>query len=521
MSEALTVTLIILGAAAGIPIGFFILKQNKEIKLSEYQEKADKKIEEAKTEIHELKADIQKRKSELKEKSIKRETGLKEQYKRLEKLIASKDEQMRRREAEVNEMRGYLKLAQKEVDEQKKLTLELKEKYKENLAKRAGMNLSEAKDHIFAELDKDLAHMKEDRMARTVEVLEEDKKRHAKDLLVYVIQKYAKASSVERRSWKITVKRDEQKAKIIGENAKILQTLEEISGCEIIFNDAPNTINVSCLDIVKKKICFDTIKDLLNERNVTEERVKNIYEQKSNNIDKHLYQIGKETINKLELNKRKYSEDFVKIMGRLYYRTSYGQNVMEHSFEVGYFTLMLGAELGLDLEKCRIAGFFHDLGKAIDHEVGEPHDVLTKKIMEKEDFTHEEIHAAWNHHDAVPHESPEAMLVKAADALSASRPGARQESLEKFLEHIRMMDDVANSYEGVKKTLAMAAGRELRVLTDPSTLDDENLAELAERIANEIHDQKTYPGKIKINVIRRTNTTSIANKGTVAPKKRV
>jgi ribonuclease Y len=180
--------------------------------------------------------------------------------------------------------------------------------------------------------------------------------------------------------------------------------------------------------------------------------------------------------------------------------------------EVGNFTVMLGSELGLNLETCKAAGFFHDIGKAIDQEVGGSHDALTKEIMEKYGFSEEEIHAAWTHHDAAPQRTPEAMLVKAGDAISAGRPGARAESIEKYLERIRALETISSSYEGVSKAYAISAGREVRVITEPSKLKDSDLHDLAGNIAREIEENLTYPGKIKINVIRRTQSVDYANR---------
>jgi ribonuclease Y len=204
------------------------------------------------------------------------------------------------------------------------------------------------------------------------------------------------------------------------------------------------------------------------------------------------------------LEYRKFPPEFKEILGRLKYRTSYGQNILKHCFEVGYFTLLLGNELGLSEEICKIGGFFHDLGKAIDQEDGRPHDILTKEIMERFGiFSWEEVHAAWTHHDAIPIETAEALLVKAGDAISAGRPGARQETIEKYLARVMAIESIARSYEGVAKTYAISGGRELRVLVDPVRLGDSNLPELATEIAREIEQNVAYPGQIRVNVIRR------------------
>jgi ribonuclease Y len=317
---------------------------------------------------------------------------------------------------------------------------------------------------------------------------------------------------VEKKSLVVTVPRDDMKAKIIGHNNANLLLLEELTECDIIFNDAPNTIIISSFDLVKKHIGRETILKLLKEREVNETVIRKKIELVKIELEKMLIKIGKDIVKKINLKNRQFPDDFYRILGRLQFRSSYGQNIIKHSTEVGLFTMMLGSELNVNMETCKVGGFMHDLGKAIDHEIGEPHDLLTKQIMEKYGFSWEEVHAAWTHHDAAPIETAEAMLVKAADAVSAGRPGARQETLEKYLERIRALEDIGNSYEGVNKAFAISAGRELRVGVDPKALDDEDLTELAQTVAKEIEDNVTYPGKIKINVIRRIQSVDYVKK---------
>ena len=206
------------------------------------------------------------------------------------------------------------------------------------------------------------------------------------------------------------------------------------------------------------------------------------------------------------------NQELCRMVGRLQYRTSYGQNILKHAMEVGWVSAMLGNELGLDAKTCLVSGFLHDLGKAIDQEenVKDTHDLLTKELMEKFGFTEEEVHAAWTHHDAAKQETPEALIIKAADAVSASRPGARQESFEKYIERIKALEGTATSYKGVKSAFAISAGRELRVLVDSESIKDEALKKMADEMAKQIEENISYPGQIKVNVIRRTKHTEVA-----------
>jgi len=238
--------------------------------------------------------------------------------------------------------------------------------------------------------------------------------------------------------------------------------------------------------------------------------VKKIMKEASKETDDELYELGKEGLKRMRIDHK--DKDFIRTVGRLQYRTSYGQNIMAHSMEVGWVCRMLGSEIGLDDKTCLIAGFLHDVGKAIDQDpnVKDCHDFLSKEIMEKHSFTWEEVHAAWTHHDAIPQETPEALLVKAADAVSASRPGARQESFEKYIERMKDLERTAKEFDGVKRAFAISAGREVRVIVDSEKINDEGLYSLAKEMASRIEEEIVYPGKVKVNVIRKTKYTETA-----------
>lgn len=496
--------------AAGILCGAFVFKIRKSIKLETFQEKAQKKIQHSEEEAEKLKAGSIQQIDELKSRNKEEEEKLKDQFQRLENLILSKEEQLNQKEEKVKELKNF---HQQELELIKTLQNQT-EQYRKNfilhLSEKTGQKISQIKEQFLQEFQHDLELQHSDRLRKYEEYLQEEKVRIAKNMVTGAIQRYSSPTSVEKKNTAIILSRDEIKGRILGKNAENILLLEELTGVDIIFNDAPNTINISCFDLVKKHIARETIQKLIKERIITPEKIRQKLQEAQNETEKILIGIGYETVKKLELESRNFPVDFYKIVGRLQFRTSYGQNILKHSFEVGNFTLMLGSELDLDMETCKIGGFFHDLGKAIDQEVGGSHDVLTKEIMEKYTFSEEEIHAAWTHHDAIPIRTAEAMLVKAGDAISAGRPGARQESIEKYIERIKAIEEISNSYEGVSKTFAISAGREVRVIVDPKILKDEDMPHLAKNIAEEIQDNVAYPGKIKVNIIRRTKSFDYA-----------
>jgi len=432
------------------------------------------------------------------------------QIEKMEKVNASLDERIKLKEEENSKIQKAFALENQSINLIEKEISKFREERIPALSKVSQVSVENMRETILSDLKNDLELTREDRLRKLEEYLKEDRERIAKNLLVNTIQRYSAPTSVEKKSMIIPVVRDETRLKIMGKNAEHIIFLEQELGVDIVFNDINNTVIVSCFDLVKKHIARETIVRIMKERQVSLDKLKLRLADVRRDTERQLVDIGRKVVKDLHIERRNFPPDFLKILGRLKFRTSYGQNILKHSFEVGYFTLMLGGELGLNMEVCKIGGFFHDLGKAIDQEDGRPHDYLTKEIMEKFHFPHEETHAAWSHHDAIPQETAEAMLVKAGDAISAGRPGARQETIEKYLARIHAMEDIAKSYGGVQKTYAISGGREIRVLVNPRDVNDKNLPELAKAIASDIEANVAYPGKIKINIIRRVQSSSVA-----------
>lgn len=489
--------------------GFYLLK-SKKLDLEKAQKNSEEKIQKAMEEAQKIAEETTLRAKALREKSKETEAKQKQQFERLEHLIISKEEQLGKKKEKMDEAKKQLEEEKAHVETIRQKRKQLQESYVHELIQKTGEKKETLKEEIFQELQRDLDLMREDRLRKQEEYLQEEKVRIGKNMIVGAIQRYSAPTSVEKKDTTLTLPRDEMKARILGQNMGNLLLIEELTGVDIIFNDEPNTIIISCFDLVRRHNALQLINKLTKERIVTPEKIRQKFVETQEETQKTLIRIGRDTIRKLELDNRKLPDDFAKIVGRLDFRTSYGQNILKHSFEVGNFTLIIGNELGLNMETSKVGGFFHDLGKAIDQEVGGSHDVLTKEIMEKFGFPEDEIHAAWAHHDAVPQRTAEAMLVKAGDAISAGRPGARQESIEKYIERIKAIEGIASKQEGVQKVFAISAGRELRVLVEPVKVADTSLQPMAKNIATEIQANVGYPGKIKVNVIRRIQTTEMA-----------
>ncbi len=490
--------------ALGIVLGFYFIKIRPRQDLAQSRKQAQKLLFEAQTESLSFKTRSLQQVERFKASFTEYEKRFEFQSQKIEKNVQNLEIRSTAREDDNRKIQTVLESEQNELIRLANEAREIKTQIAPLLAKTAGCSEDQIKTDLLEDLDRDLELAKETRLSKLVDYTTEHSPLIAKNLLIEAIHRYSAPTSVEKKSLVVPINRNETKARIIGKNCEILTYLEDRLGVNIVFDDAKEGISISHYDLVKKHVARETILKLIKDRVVDLDRVKKRLEESVAETKALLYEVGDKVVKKLNLEYRHFPREFKEILGRLKFRTSYGQNILKHCFEVGYFTLLLGNELNLNEEVCKIGGFFHDLGKAIDQEDGRPHDVLTKEIMEKfQIFSLEEIHAAWTHHDAVPIETAEALLVKAGDAISAGRPGARQETIEKYLARVMALESIANSYEGINKAYAISGGRELRVLVDPKQLEDENLPELAAEIAQEIEANVAYPGQIKINVIRR------------------
>ncbi len=433
-----------------------------------------------------------------------------ERLNKIEVALGVKAESLKKREDRNKEVKLMVAAAAEESD-----TMQLRIKNKEGeflqkLAQQSGVSVEQVKVATIEKCKKELEEENTEKLIRHEEWVKENAEKIARRTVINVLQRLCSPTSVETRAVNVVVPKDHVKGKVVGRNGENIKEFERLLDVDIVFNDLPNTISLSAFQLVKRRVAQKGMEKLVNYRgDITKLVVQKAVQSAERETDDELFEIGKKAMEKM--NMKHLDKEFLRIVGRLQYRTSYGQNIMMHSMEVGWLAAMIGAELGLNLNTCKVGGFLHDLGKAIDQDpsVKDTHDQLSKEIMEKYGFSWEEVHAAWTHHDAIPQETAEAMIVKAADAISASRPGARQESFDKYIERIRSLEETGRSFDGVKAAFALSAGRELRIIVDPEKIMDGHMAEMAKNIAQKVEDEITYPGQIKVNIIRRTKFTEI------------
>ncbi len=508
--EAINILLIIAGTAIGAGVSFIAVRINKcyKEKLAEQErEILAKAKEEAKKLIEETKSKTE----EIKKNAREENTHMEKQLEMLKKALKFKGNILDKREQRNSNIKSTLNEAKRDIRKFKEEIDETEDKMVEKLKEKTKLDGDSAKKIILDKFDAEMELKRGKLLQKTEEDLEEDLINVSKNILRGVIQKITSPSSVDKNSTAVKVKNDQFKGRLIGKGGKNIEYFESLlDSVSIIFNLEPNIIYVGGLNLVNRNIAKLAIEELKKGKKAFgETQIKKAIDNAQKKIDKVILKAGKEAIQKANI-KMDVPEELIKLVGRLKFRTSFGQNVLQHSIEMSAMAALMASEINADVEKAKVATFFHDIGKAIDHEVGGSHDVLTKEILEKYNFDPDIVHAAYAHHDAEPQKTAEAMLVKAADAISAGRPGARQESLTSYLERIQKLEEVTKGFEGVKKSYAISAGREVRVIVDEEKLTDEAMKELAEKAAKQIEEDLVYPGKIKINVIRRTEAIDYA-----------
>lgn len=508
------ITYILIGATttiAGFLISIRVTKNKQFLNLEKKQEEAKNLTTqseiEAKKILEETTSRTQKTKETLKEETKKRE----ERIKKIKQSLEHKEEALLKREEKIKEIKLKIASFQEDTQSKKEATKRTEKEIKEKLSLKAGETQESLKDKILTNYKKTLEEDERKKETNVIENLKENAPKLARKILLTAIQRLCSPTSVETRVVLIKVPKDNIKGKIVGKDGKNIIELEKKLDVAIVFNDLPNTISVSAYNLVTRRIAEKTIEKLIKIKGGIDEKiVQKTIQQAEKETDEELYEIGKKALEKIGIKNQ--NKDFIRIVGRLQYRTSYGQNIMKHSMEIAWIATMMGSEIGLNVETCKVGGFLHDLGKAIDQDpnIKDAHDRLTKELMEKYGFSKEEVHAAWTHHDAIPQETPEALIVKASDAVSGGRPGARQDTIEKYIERIQSIDETINSFDGVKKSYIMSAGREIRIYVNPEKIMDKQVPEMAKNIAKEIEENVIYPGKIKIKVVRRTKSLEIA-----------
>lgn len=498
------VTAVIVGAALGYYTRQTIAKKQAgtiEAKLtkliSQAKEEAKKKLIEAKEESERI---IQETKEQ--ERSI--QTQLIKTEERLSRREHQIDEKNNKLEKKYSELRTKIKKIERVREE----TESLRQEQIKQLERVSQLSQDQAKAELLSAVEKDHQKILLEKSKQLEQERKEELGKKAQRIVALAMQRYAASQASEITSTAVSLPSDDLKGRIIGKEGRNIKTLEKLTGVEILVDDTPGAIIVSGFDPIRRQTAKLALEKLMLDGRIQPARIEETVEKAKEEIIEKTIEAGEAAV--YDVGLVGLDPQLIKLLGRLRFRTSYGQNVLLHSLEVAHLAGAIAAELGADVNLAKKAGLFHDIGKAVDHEIQGSHVEIGRKILKKFDIDDKVIEAMQSHHEEYPFESLESIIVQVADALSGARPGARKDTLEAYLKRLEELEKIANSFKGVEKTYAIQAGREIRVFVQPDEIDDLTSQKLAKDIATRIQEELKYPGEIKVNVIRETRVVEYA-----------
>ena len=465
--------------------------------MTEAEQKKKETILEAKDEIHKLRAETEQDLRERRAEVQRQERRLIQKEESLDKKI---DNQEKKEEALAQKVKD-LEAKEQEVESLKKSQLEILERI-------SGYTKEQAKEVILKTLEEQLTHEKAAKIFDYEQQLKDDMDTLAGEIISGAIQRCAADHASEATVSVVTIPNDEMKGRIIGREGRNIRTIETITGVDLIIDDTPEAITVSCFEPVRREIARLTLEKLVSDGRIHPARVEEMYEKSKREVEQTIKQTGEKAV--IDAGVNGLHGELVKLLGKLKYRTSYGQNVLNHSLEVSYLAGLMAAEMGADVKLAKRAGLLHDIGKALDHEKEGTHIELGVEVAKKNRENEQVIHAIQAHHGDVEAKTVIACLVQAADAISAARPGARRENIESYIQRLQKLEEITNSFPGVDNSFAIQAGREVRIMVKPDAVSDDQMVLLARDIVKKIENDLEYPGQIKVNVIRESRAIEFA-----------
>ena len=465
--------------------------------VSEAESKKKEAILEAKDEIHKQRNDLER---EIKER--------RNEVQKQERRLVQKEENLDKKADNLEKKDETLSKKIKEAEDKLQEVEALKKSQFDMLEKISGFTKEQAKDHLIKLLEGELTHEKALKILEIEQQTRDDAENLAREIITSAIQRCAADHAAEATVSVVALPNDEMKGRIIGREGRNIRTLETITGVDLIIDDTPEAITVSSFDPVRREIARLTLEKLITDGRIHPTRIEEMYEKSKKEVEHSIKQAGDRAV--IDAGVNGLHGELVKLLGRLKYRTSYGQNVLNHSLEVSYIAGLMAAEIGADVKLAKRAGLLHDIGKALDHQFDGSHIELGVEYAKKYKENDSVVHAIHAHHGDVEAKTIVACLVQAADAISAARPGARRENVQNYIKRLEKLEEIATSFEGVEKSFAIQAGREVRIMVKPDVISDDQMILVARDIVKKIEDELEYPGQIKVNLIRESRACDYA-----------
>lgn len=427
---------------------------------------------------------------------------------RLERRLLQKEEALDRKIENIEKKEEALNKKEAELDRMREELARLIEQHRSELERISGLSTEEAKEILLAEVEKEVRQETAMLIKEIETQAREEADKRAKEIITQAIQRCAADHVAETTVTVVNLPNDEMKGRIIGREGRNIRTLETLTGVDLIIDDTPEAVILSGFDPIRREVARIALEKLILDGRIHPARIEEMVEKAQREVEAQIREQGEQAA--FEAGVHGLHPELVRLLGRLKFRTSYGQNVLKHSIEVAQLAGLMAAELGVDVQLAKRAGLLHDIGKAVDHEVEGPHVTIGAELAKKYRESPEVIHAIAAHHGDIEPKTIEAVLVQAADAISAARPGARRETLEAYIKRLEKLEEIANSFEGVEKSYAIQAGREIRVMVKPEKVDDIAAVKLVREIAKKIEAELEYPGQIKVVVIREVRAVDYA-----------
>lgn len=509
------------GLAAGFAIAYWVRGRIMSQKMVAAESEAQRVLEDAKrrsdTLLKEAELEVKDRLFKMKNEFEAETKETKAENKRRENRLNQKEEQvdrkieqLERREKKIAHKENKQNQRERQLDESEQKYQALIEEQKAQLGKISGLTAEQAKDLLIRAMENEARYEGAKLIKRIENEAKEEADKKSKKILATAIQRYAADFVAERTVSVVQLSSDEMKGRIIGREGRNIRALEAATGIDLIIDDTPEAVILSGFNPVRREVARISLMRLIADGRIHPARIEDVVKKVGQEVDVTIKEAGEQAA--FDLGVHGIQPELVKYLGRLKYRTSYAQNVLQHSVEVGFLTGVMAAELGLNQKLARRMGLLHDLGKAVDHEVEGPHALIGSRLAKKHGESDQVIHAIAAHHEDVPPNNVYALLVQAADSLSGARPGARKELLENYIKRLEDLENIAKSFKGVANTYAIQAGRELRVIVESDAISDDESTLMSRDIARKIEESLTFPGQIKVIVIRETRAVEYANK---------